>query len=193
MRFSLSGLFFLLMSPAALARPEYAVKQNSSCTACHVSPWGGGPKTVYGKFYGSRDYPMAKTSSSDLYSVSVREIAYYPNSPSTTANGLALMEASASGNVPVIQNEDGTEFRLVGTYNASPVGSGAREVYFRWKPTSDENAPLAYLTVGRFNAPFGLLTDEHRTYVRIQTNMSLNSFENGALFGRHGGRCSNSL
>ena len=89
------------------------------------------------------------------------------------------MEASVSGNVPVVQNADKTsEMRLVATYNMSPLGAGAREAYVRLKSGTDESP--TFISVGRFNVPFGLLTDEHRTYTRLQTNMTLNNFSNGA-------------
>src|SRR6185437_7709215 len=37
---------------------------------------------------------------------------------------------------------------------------------------------------GHINVPFGLLTDEHRTYTRIQTNMTLNNYDTGGAFSR---------
>lgn len=166
------------------ARPEYAAKQILNCTMCHLNPWGGGPKTVYGKFYGSRGYDPGKFSNQETFAASLRGIAYYPNTPSQTANGFALMEASASANVVAIESKPGTaEVRAVGTYNASPLGPGPREVYVRVMAPQPKLLPI-YFTVGRFNAPFGLMTDEHRTYTRMQTNTTINDFfTGGAMSG----------
>ena len=188
-----SGLVILLIvfgaAPSAWARPEYAVKENMKCAACHVNPWGGGPRTVFGKVYGSRNLGLAKTSSSDLFYGDMRTIAFFPTvqNPVKGGAGVALMEAAASVNVPILQNsESGSELRGVATYNFAPLmvpgEPGVREAYLRYRPFSNDNQLLSYVMVGRFNAPFGLLTDEHRTYTRLETNMTLNDFEEGVAF-----------
>jgi hypothetical protein len=123
---------------------------------------------------------VGKYSGQDMASASLREIAYYPNTPSQTINGVALMEASGSANVPVIEASDtSNEIRLVATYNMSPLSSGAREAYGRYTANQGQDNPPIYVIVGRFNVPFGLLTDEHRTYTRLQTNSTLNDFDDG--------------
>ena len=93
----------IVWTQIASAKPEYAVKQNVNCTACHINAWGGGPRNVYGKIFGSKNFPPAKTSLQDTYAASLRGIAYYPRASSTTQNGLAFMEASASANVVPIE------------------------------------------------------------------------------------------
>src|SRR5579863_6109044 len=104
-----------LFSSLSFAKPEYAVKQNLSCVTCHVSPWGGGPRTLYGKVYGSRDFGIGRHSNQDVFSGSFRGIAYYPNTPSTTSNGVALMEAAASANVVAIEGDKkNSEIRVIG-------------------------------------------------------------------------------
>ena len=176
-------LILVLNATPAFARPEYALKTKQNCTACHVNPWGGGPKTVYGKFYGSKDYKPLETSTTDLFSADMRAIAYYPSGPSKTTNGIALMEVAPSANVPLTKSDADSDFRAVATYNFSPLQSGAREAYIRWQPNSqDDHALMSHVMFGRFNSPFGLLTDEHRTYTRLQTNMTLNNYEMGVAF-----------
>lgn len=171
----------LLISWQAHARPEYALQTHMNCTACHVNPWGGGPRTVFGKIWGatSRNLSVPKTSQSDLYYGDLRAIGYFPPHPSHASSGVALMEAAASANVPILQEDDGRELRVLGTYNMSPLQSGPREAYARWKPTGSDTSPVSYVMAGRFNSPFGLLTDEHRTYTRMQTDMTLNNYEMG--------------
>ena len=98
-------------------------------------------------------------------------------------NGTALMESSITGNVPVVQTQDGsnlTEMRGVVTYNIAPLsGPNLRDAYMRWQLPADQNGNPVHFVLGHIHAPFGLLTDEHRTYTRIQTNSSLNNFEMG--------------
>ena len=175
---------FLLLSASAFARPEYAVKQNISCITCHVSPWGGGPRTLYGKVYGSRDFGIGRYSNQDLFSGSLRGISYYPTGVARSSNGTALMEAAASVNVAAVDaDKKHSEIRVVGSYNAAPLGAGVQQFYGRVQIQSDEGSPT-YLMAGRFNSPFGLLTDEHRTYTRLQTNMTWNNYiTGGAISG----------
>jgi hypothetical protein len=175
-------LFFSLLFPiVGEARPEYATKEKANCTACHVNPWGGGPRNVFGKVYGSHGFDPAKTSALDLYYADVRFIDYLPVKKTTQrANGLALMEAAVTGNVPIQQGENGSELRGVLTYNMSPLaGSQVREAYLRFQLSAQGASIPTEIVVGRFYVPFGLLTDEHRTYTRLQTNTMINNYDVG--------------
>jgi len=178
--FGLMGIA-LVLPLEGQARPEYATKEKANCVACHVSPWGGGPRDVFGKVYGSHGYDPGKTSTSDIYYGDLRFIDYIPTEKTTQrANGLALMEAAVTGNVPILQGENGSEMRAVLTYNISPLaGSQAREAYIRFQLASQGAAIPTEVLVGRFYVPFGLLTDEHRTYTRLQTNTMINNYDVG--------------
>jgi hypothetical protein len=71
--------------------------------------------------------------------------------------------------------------RGVLTFNMPTLGPpGPREAYVRWSLASKPGSTPPMITVGRFYVPFGLLTDEHRTYTRIQTNMTINNYDLGA-------------
>ena len=180
--FSLLILSALAIPTAAYARPEYAVKQVMSCVACHYAPWGGGPKTVYGKIFGSRGMGMGKFTTNDTFAGSIRTIGYYPtNSTTQKSNGFALMEASLSFTGAVLENKDAnTELRAIVTYNMAPLGTGLREAYGRYQTGSESIFP-SYFSVGQIYVPFGLLSDEHRTYTMLQTNMTLNNYDVGAV------------
>lgn len=147
-----------------------------------MTPWGGGPRLVLGKVYGSHGFTPAKTSLSDLYYGSVRFIDYYStDSTSKRANGAGLMEAAVTGDVPIVFGDNGSEMRGVLTYNMPTLGpAGPREVYARLALPAPIGRTPAYILVGRFYVPFGLLTDEHRTYTVIQTNMTINNYDIGA-------------
>jgi hypothetical protein len=167
----------------ANARPEYALKNKLNCTSCHATPWGGGPRNIVGKAYGSHSNRPAKTSDNDYYYGDARVIAYHPKHASHTNNGLALMEAAATANVPIYEGDNDSEIRGVGTFNMSSLGgSYPREIYLRGRLSADPGEVPSFITFGRFYLPFGLLTDEHRAYTRIQTNMSLENYEIGGAF-----------
>jgi hypothetical protein len=171
----------LVCSSNSDARPEYATKEKANCIACHVNPWGGGPRNLFGKVYGAHGFNPAKTSSLDVYYADVRFIDYLPTKKTTQRpNGLALMEAAVTGNVSIIQGEKGSEMRGVLTYNMSPLaGSEVREAYARFQLAAEGAAIPTEIMVGRFYVPFGLLTDEHRTYTRLQTNTMFNNYDVG--------------
>jgi hypothetical protein len=190
MRFTRSiALFVILMSSqTAWARPEYAAKEKLNCFACHDTPWGGGPRNVFGKIYGNRGLGQSKTSTTDLYYADIRSIAYYAlQNTTTTTHGVALMEAAATLNAPILQNPDGSEMSGVLTYNLAPLGGAQlREAYARFRlANADTPGKTTYFVVGHFYVPFGLLTDEHRTYVRIQTNMNLNNYDTGVAMSKN--------
>ncbi|HCM39164.1 MAG: hypothetical protein A2070_07465 [Bdellovibrionales bacterium GWC1_52_8] len=174
-------LFTAFCSQTSYARPEYALQEKLNCAACHVTAWGGGPRTTYGKVYGSHENKISKMSESDLYYGDLRMIAYRPTHPSKTQSGFALMTAAPTANLPVYQGAANSEMRLVYTLNSSPLGGTyAREAYLSWQAqTAGADVP-ARLTLGRFYLPFGILTDEHRAYTRMQSRMPLENYEMGA-------------
>jgi len=173
-----------LFNQVAEARPEYAAKEKLSCTTCHVAPWGGsGPRTIFGKDYGTHGLEGSLTTFSDVFLGDMRTVGFFPlRQTSQTTNGVATMEAAISGNLAIVKAPDQSETRAVLTYNTSPLaGSNLREAYIRYRPGSGETN-ATYWTIGHVNMPFGLLTDEHRTYTRIQTDMTLNNFDTGAVY-----------
>ena len=182
--FSALGLAFF---PAhSWARPEYAVRLGTvSCAACHVSPYGGGARGLYGKYYGSNNYGVSRFSNQDLISGDLRFLALYPAKASHTTNGPVVMASIVSANVPVIENSDGSQTNLVvaNSFGYLTNASGSlREAYVIHRTAPEaEQAAFKHIMFGRFNSPFGLLTDEHRTYVRVQDKTSENDFEFGGL------------
>ena len=179
----------LSVQNVAQARPEYAVRHGYvSCTSCHASPFGGGQRNVNGKQYGSHGFQPGWTSQQDLVSFDGRVVALYPESPAKqgTSSGIAIMTAIGHVNVPMkfqkeSKSEDSTS-RFIGSYGFGGLATGLRESYALFNLANEAKpAFFKHVTVGRVNAPFGLLTDEHRTYTKLQTRTSVNNFEFGAF------------
>ena len=98
--------YFLIIvgfySLPVFARVEYALQNHTtSCTACHVSPLGGGLRNVDGKLYGSRFDSPFESSKQDLWSADARMISYYPKGGTASRQGTAIMETSVGANVPL--------------------------------------------------------------------------------------------
>jgi hypothetical protein len=184
----LSCPFFLIVSSTqAWARPEFAAETNIvNCAVCHVNPYGSGARTLRGKQFGSRDYKAAWLSKSDLFTVDARMQDYSAqrNPPSNSqTKGLMLMNVIPTANLPIAaEPTDHPVAELVLSYNYAPVGAGAREGYFlfRTAPT-EEHTFVSSVLVGNFSAPFGLLTEEHRTYTRQMVAKTNRSFESGVM------------
>jgi hypothetical protein len=170
-----------MLSFQAHAYMEYSVRFNIiNCTACHLSPVGGGPKTVDGKLLGAHGYKINPVLAQDYISADFRALYYYPQRVGTTRDGAAIMAGSVAGHA-ALDNEK--KIQLVIEHNIAGFAAAPyRDTYALFKfATNDRPAWFDSVLVGRFRAPFGLVTDEHRTYTRIETSTSWNNFETGLL------------
>ncbi len=176
--------WLLLITSLADARMEYALQHHiTSCTACHASPLGGGPRNIDGKLYGSRFDVPSEWSHQDQVSADVRAISYYPSGGTTSKQGTALMTSTVAANLPVIKRPDSSEIRLVAAYSLGAVYEGPREIYGMWQSKVKEESPY-YVLIGRINAPFGILTDEHRTFTKLLTLTEIFDYEMGGLVSK---------
>ena len=182
-------MFFVL--PEALALPEYTLQfKTNRCTTCHSGPVGGGHRNVTGKAFGPKSAPLQSFSQQDLFGIDWRALVYTPikkkwEDLKESRNGMAVMAILPSVSVPFKSTDSGQEWRFVYSHNiggfSNPV-SDFRDAYLRVKLYDDYRIYPQFITMGRFSAPFGLLTDEHRTYVRQQTRNTWNDREMGLLF-----------
>ena len=173
-----------MVSQHTEARPQYAVKSGSvNCIMCHQSPAGGGPRNVYGKIYASRGLGMGKHSSTDLYAAEVRAIgSWKTEDTSKNNNGFSIMNSTVSTAVPVLTNADGTNYKAIGSYDFQGyTRDSSAELYFRHENNSATGFKPKHIIVGKFNVPFGLFTEEHRTYTKKQVNNSLNQYDIGGM------------
>lgn len=176
-------LIHVLLSNSAQARPQYALANGIvSCTSCHMSPAGGGIRTVEGKLYGAFGYNVKKTPS-EYYQADLRSLLYIPERATKSRDGLGLMALIGSVNVPVVETDD-TSTRFIGSLNFgnfAPVS--LRDAYVR---TEFKGKPIIETVLfGLFTPAFGIPTDEHRTYARIQSKTSWNDFMMGAMASGH--------
>ncbi len=169
--------FSSAFSNLVAARPEYALRTGiNRCTACHYSPAGGGPRNLEGKYYGSAGFKLSPFSAQQYAGAEVKFLYYSPEKRSEVRNGLAAMAGSVWAAIPLTENER-TTTRLVGEQNIGGfTAAGPRHLYLQiadrdglkksWIPQ--------HIQFGRMIPPFGLMTDEHRTYVRLQSASAWN-------------------
>lgn len=169
-------LLVLLNLSISWARPEYALKTTTvSCNACHVNPFGSGARTIYGKAYGSFGLGIAPYSKQDLFSADLRAVGYFPQSSKTKVSGFSLMNVQGTINAPIAnENQGGVKTNLVINIVSPELNAEPGESFVLIEPT-----PKLQLVAGKFVRPYGLLSDEHRTFVRMQSNSSIRDYESG--------------
>ncbi|PWU21344.1 MAG: hypothetical protein C5B49_02810 [Bdellovibrio sp.] len=177
-----------LDSTAAWARINYALKMaNNKCTACHLASAGAGPKTLNGKLYGAREWAMHPFLRQSYAGADVKFLYLDPTQKQDeTRSGLMNMATNIWASVPITPEEGDQGLRIVAEQNfSSAATTTARNLYLRWAPTDETGTSWLpqYIFLGRFLPPFGIVTDEHDTYVRMQTGTMWNfGLRMGALF-----------
>lgn len=168
-------------SPAH-AYMEYAVRNNIiRCTACHLSPVGGGPRNVDGKLYGAHGWKLNPVLAQDYVSADLRVLYFYPERPTATKSGMGVMSGSVSGHVALDPDK-----RVQVTIEHNLTGFGAapyRDTYALFALSPLDNQPHFFdsLMVGRFRLPFGIMTDEHQTFTRVQSATEWFTMQEGLL------------
>ncbi len=178
--------WFFMTSYWSHARPEYSARlRTNRCTTCHTSPAGGGHRNLTGKAFGPKSAPLKAFSKQDIFGFDFRALVHTQlKNIKDAKNGMGIMVGIPSVSIPFHSSEGGKEWRLVYSQNIGGFGltTVPREAYLRVKLYDDYRAYPQFISVGRFSAPFGLLTDEHRTYTRWQTRTTWNDQEMGLLF-----------
>lgn len=171
-------------SEISQARPEYAIRHGFvSCMQCHVSPVGGGIRNSNGKLYGFKGYESNSLSLNEYYQADVRSAFMHTHGDGIPSRrGFLVMSTNGAVALPIIKSQDGWSTTYVGSYGFGMLETGIRDSYAIFKPDSLTGWVTAVL-VGRTKPPFGILTDEHRTYTRVQsrTSFTAGDFDTGVM------------
>jgi len=179
MKTLITSLLILSSSPS-FARPQYAAKEKINCIQCHVNPWGAGARRAFGKIYGARDLSDSTHLESDWYYLDVRAVFSSMNKNTTTQ---ASSQKTNQGNKKrgmmtsqaFLKHNFFEDYTVALNYDFGMFNSKIRETYFLMEKESYT------LLLGQFYLPFGLLTDEHRTYTKMITASGLRDYEKGAV------------
>lgn len=180
----LASLFFTLK---ALARPEYAARDSINCIQCHVSPWGGGARRSYGKVYGARDLSTAAHLEDDWYYLDSRFLMTFGSGGSKGKEAAAPSSGGHSGgskknglmtNQVYLKKEFLEDYTAAFNYDLGSFAPGLREAYVMLKQDSYS------VMGGQFYLPFGLLTDEHRTYTKMLSATGIRDYDKGVILSK---------
>lgn len=170
----------LALSYHLMARPQYALKYKQvRCFGCHYSPAGGGARTMFGKSVGSHGMAMGDLSQTEKVTVDVRAMSIHAlRNTSRKANGAYVMSSQANVALPILSHEDGSQWHFVGGYDFGQFLAGTRDVFLRYQNTGKI---FDTFTIGKVIPPYGLLSDDHRIYVRQQNRHNIFGHEVGAV------------
>lgn len=187
--------FFFVESSILEARPEYASELQIECSSCHIRPFGGGQRnSSFGKIYGMRG--MSAEEWELVYPVSF-------DSRSLMGGSIAAGGGQGAGNSVtkalkgdrrgfLMSNVIGTHLatkwlpslELVLSYDIGMFKPGLRDAYFLYKPNfSSQIIANPYFLLGQSIIPFGLLTDEHRTYTKLISQTTIRDLNLKASLG----------
>jgi hypothetical protein len=171
--------FFGWLSDFAMARPEYAARVKSSCISCHISPWGAGARNKTGKIFGSRGLTKTRKILNADYSLDMRIIMSSGKTGSKNSQTTNTTSTKRKNGIMTTQLGVNKEFlddyKIVANYDFGSFASKIRDTYLLLE--KETYSVLA----GQFYLPFGLLTDEHRTYTKMITASGFRDYETGAV------------
>jgi hypothetical protein len=176
-RFALYALgFSFFVQTSAFAYPELIRHGYVNCTACHVSPAGGGVLTPYGRelssevlsTWGSEQEKKVAdfiTQPENLYlGGDYRSVYYTVNNPAFTEGQTVFMQADLEAAF-----QFASKWYVDGTlgYSSNPKGQGfsdfaiSRQHYLMYRPTEEIS-----IRAGRFYPMYGINTPNHSILIR---------------------------
>lgn len=176
---------FFVLTQQSWSRPEYVAKTGIiNCNVCHTSPMGGTSRTLDGKMFGSHEYKLNPFPKNDMFSGDVRFEGLYQKGPTSETRGILFMTADLSFLVPLTENEAGKpEDLFLFALGLSPMEKqnyfNREAIYIHRFVQPGETSWFSTLSIGRFQLPFGLRTDEHRTFTRVQTRTTSFDYDAG--------------
>ncbi len=181
-KISVATLFTIfILNISVEATPDFAVRYNQiSCTSCHFSPVGGGPLKRSGKLFQTSQFKTNPIDLQNYLSANFLALAYAPENSKTSKGGLGVMAGSVAVHIPL--SEQKNSFLVIENNIAGFAAAPLRDTYLLYNFYKEaEYKFFESLLVGRFRSPFGLISNEHRTYTRIQTGTRWFDFETGVL------------
>ncbi|MGE4132540.1 MAG: hypothetical protein AB7F86_12930 [Bdellovibrionales bacterium] len=169
--------FLALLGWSSAARVQYSLRYNQvSCTSCHFSPSGGGPRTRQGKLFGAHGYAMNPSLAQEYLSADLKILYYRSQKSKASRGGMGVMSGAIAGHAWLDKDERNL-FMIqhnVAGFSQAPM----MDTYFL---TKTQSAWAKAILIGRFRPAFGIVTDEHRTYTRMQSSTDSLNLETGAM------------
>lgn len=174
-------ILMLIFNYKSNATQDFAIRYNQiSCTSCHFNPVGGGPLKRSGKLFQTSQFKTTPLDLQNYISADLIGLAFIPENPKTSKGGLGLMGGSMAVHIPLTDRKN--SFLVIENNIAGFALAPLRDTYVLYNFYKEAEYKLfESLLIGRFRSPFGLVSNEHRTYTRLQTGTRWFDFETGIL------------
>jgi len=193
---ALALLALLIMFQPAYAEPYLAVHKGLKCGMCHVSPAGGGKRTVYGNVFAEAEVPGRTLDMGDLW---IGEFTDWLAVGADIRGGWSQVDVpgqpgiSDSGLDEFLGYVEITPFkRYLTLYVDAKLGPDdpfVREQYVRLS-TADGGW---YIQGGKFFLPYGLRLQDDGAFIRQATGINFNTPDTGWQLGYEQGKVSAQL
>ncbi|MDH4069099.1 MAG: hypothetical protein OEV30_01620 [Ignavibacteria bacterium] len=167
------ALAILMVAGDAFALPKFSARTGWKCQSCHVNPSGGGMRHAGGVRYGREELPVTTWSEdfsledftndiTDFVSVGtdVRTLFFYQQEQPDDRNAFFQMQGDIYINLKIA--------RKVNVYFDKGIYSG-----FELFGQVNILPSNGFVKAGKFVPNFGTKVDEHRSYIREFTGLSL--------------------
>lgn len=185
---------FLLSLGTVSAEPWFAIETGSKCVACHISPTGGGKRTVYGAMWPQT--VLSRKTPTQFWDGSVSDRLSF---------GADIRANVTSTRIPEQDNRfafDTEEALVYAKFDlipnklffylderVAPGGASSREAYaFYWL-----NNNKTYIRAGRIFLPFGWRLEDDSAFIRQVPGINYNTPDDGLEIGYESAKLSTQL
>jgi hypothetical protein len=178
-------ILFVVSAAPVVAEPYLAIKNNTTCSTCHVNPIGGGARNTYGAYYGTHILPQT-AGSLDLFDagklgetlrIGADLRVNYNQSDREEAEDSRGFETQ-SGQLYVVLQPKGSRFSLYIDEQIAPGGALNRETFILTKLSGNH-----YLKAGRIMLPYGIRLEDDTAFIRQASGFNFDTGDNGVELG----------
>lgn len=171
------------LAPRALAEPYFALETGSNCSACHVSPTGGGKRTAFGAAYGQT--ALSARLVGDLWDGTITPRFGIGGDARANVLGRRIPGQSNDFAFDLEEVLVYAEFKLLPEKltlyvdeRVAPSGATNREAYalFKW-------GKGMYARAGRMFLPFGWRIEDDSAFIRQVTGINYTTPDDGVEIG----------
>lgn len=177
-----------LVMPTAQAEPYIAVRTGQPCAACHVNPSGGGLRSSFGVYYGTRELP-AQPGAQDMLgggqitdSLRLGSDLRFNLSRTDFDNGESVSDDQGfdthSGQLYVALQPKNSRFTLYLDQKLLPGGSQNREAFIMARLGESHT-----VKAGNLILPYGLRLEDDSAFVRQASGINFNNSDQGMELG----------
>ena len=191
---TLVAAVLLSMANIASAEPWFAIETGSKCVACHVSPTGGGKRTVYGAMWPQTI--LSRKTPTQFWDGGISDRLSFGADVRVNATSTRIPEQDNRFSFETEEALVYAKFDLIPNKlffyldeRVAPGGASSREAYaFYWLKDNK-----VYARAGRIFLPFGWRLEDDSAFIRQVPGINYNTPDDGLEIGYESSRFSTQL